>query len=87
MRIFYDPEADALRICLIDAEAVESEEMAPDIILDYAKDGRVVSIEALHASKHAEEVRDLDKLVKVSGEGYIANFSLRQNIQFLLKRP
>ena len=67
MKIFYDPEADTLRISLIDAEAVESEEIAPDIILDYAEDGRVVSIEVLHASKHAEEVKGLDKLVKVGG--------------------
>ena len=70
MKIFYDPEADALRISLIDAEAVESEEIAPDIILDYAEDGRVVSIEVLHASKHAEEVKDLDKLVGVDSEAH-----------------
>lgn len=67
MKIFYDPEADALRISLIDAKAVESEEIAPDIILDYAEDGKVVSIEVLHASRHTEEVRGLDKLVKVGG--------------------
>jgi len=58
VKIFYDPEADALRISLIDAKAVESEEIAPDI---------VVSIEVLHASRHTEEVRGLDKLVKVGG--------------------
>ena len=67
MKIFYDPEVDTLRISLINAKAVESEEIAKDIMLDYAEDGRVVSIKVLHASKHAEEVKGMDKLVRKGG--------------------
>ncbi len=63
MKIVYDSEVDALRISLFDGKAIESEEVLPDVILDYTEDGKVVSIEVLNASKHIEELKDLDKLV------------------------
>ena len=63
MKIIYDPEVDALRISILDERAVESEEVLPDIIVDYSEDGKLVSIEVLHASKHMEELKNLDKLV------------------------
>ena len=48
--LVYDPEVNALRISLFDAKAVESEEVLPDVILDYTEDGKVISIEVLNAS-------------------------------------
>lgn len=45
--ITYDPKADAAYITLSTARILESKEVTPDIILDYAEDGRIVGIEIL----------------------------------------
>ena len=51
MRIEYDPKHDLLNIEFIyDEDIVESAEF-DGIIIDYAKDGRVVAIEILDAGK------------------------------------
>lgn len=50
----YDPDADAAYIRLADPDThriVESEEVAPGVVLDFTEDGRVVGIEILFASK------------------------------------
>ena len=47
----YDPDADAAYMVLGDAAIVESEEVAPNMVLDYDADDRVVGIEILNASK------------------------------------
>jgi uncharacterized protein YuzE len=49
--ITYDPEADAAHITLGDGDVAGTEEVAANIILDYDRDGRVVGIEVLTASK------------------------------------
>ncbi len=51
MKVRYDPEVDVLRITLSDAPVEESDEDKPGIILDYDKDGNVVGLEILDASK------------------------------------
>ena len=51
MKIKYDIEVDVLVIRLSDAKIVESDEPRKGIILDFDKDGNVVSIEILNASK------------------------------------
>jgi uncharacterized protein YuzE len=51
MKVRYDPEVDVLRITLSDAPVDESDEDKPGVILDYDKDGNVVGLEILHASK------------------------------------
>ena len=48
-----DHEADALYLSLGDAQASESKEVAPGIIVDYDEKGQVVGIEMLHLSKRA----------------------------------
>ncbi len=45
----YDSQADAAYFKLGDATVLESEEVAPDVILDFDKDGRLVGVEVLHA--------------------------------------
>ncbi len=47
----YDPEADALYIQLSDTRPVEAEEVAPNVMLDFDVEGRVVGIEVLTATK------------------------------------
>jgi uncharacterized protein YuzE len=50
----YDPEVDAIsvRFAPEGARYVESEEVAPGVVLDYDTDGRVIGVELLY-------VRDL----------------------------
>ncbi len=51
MKVKYDKEVDVVYIKLTDLPVSESDEDKPGIILDYAKDGSIVGIEILNASK------------------------------------
>jgi uncharacterized protein YuzE len=51
MKILYDPKVDILRILFSNAPIEESDEEKPGMILDYDKDGNIVSLEVLSASK------------------------------------
>ncbi len=51
MKISYDPEADAMSIIFQKGEYDISKEIAEGIIIDYTKDGRVISIELLDVKK------------------------------------
>jgi uncharacterized protein YuzE len=51
MKITYDPEVDAMNIKFQSGKYNISKEIADGIIVDYTKDGRVISIEILDASK------------------------------------
>jgi len=63
MRVVYDPEVDVLRILLSNAVIEESNEDKPGVILDYDRDGNVVGIEILDASKRMENPRSLEYAV------------------------
>jgi uncharacterized protein YuzE len=52
MKVKYDKQVDILYISFSDQEVHESDEEKPGIILDYSKDGAVVGIEIIDASKH-----------------------------------
>jgi len=49
MKTAYDPEVDALYVNLSERPAVESEEVAPGVVLDFDADNRLVGIELLNA--------------------------------------
>jgi len=51
MKIKFNKEADAVYLSFSDAEVAESDEDKPGIIIDYDKDGNIVGIEVLDASK------------------------------------
>jgi uncharacterized protein YuzE len=51
MKVQYDPEVDVLSIVLSEAPVEESDEDKPGVILDYDKEGNVVGLEILNASK------------------------------------
>ncbi len=51
MRIRYDPEVDILYIRLREGAIEESDEITPEIIADYGKDGKLMGIEILDASE------------------------------------
>mgnify|MGYP001585919629 CR=1 FL=1 len=51
MKVKYDKEVDVLYILLSEKKIKESDEKNHGVIIDYDKDGSVVSIEVLDASK------------------------------------
>jgi uncharacterized protein YuzE len=51
MKLHYDPETDSLYIDLNDRTSVESEEVAPGIVVDFDDEGRAVGIDIEHASQ------------------------------------
>ena len=57
MEIQYDNASDMLYIGLQAGAGVESEEIAPGIVLDYDKDNGVVGIEITDGSKLADLTR------------------------------
>jgi len=60
MRLHIDEEADALHLRLADVPVVESEEVAPGVIVDYDAADQVVGIEVLYLSKRPQPVNLLD---------------------------
>ncbi len=63
MKIIYDPEVDVLRILFNDLPVAESDEEKPGLILDYDKNGNIVGMEVLDASKRVENPRALEYAV------------------------
>jgi uncharacterized protein YuzE len=63
MKATYDPEVDVLNIVLKNAPIEESDESKSGIILDFDKDGNVISIEILNVSKRTENPRSFEYAV------------------------
>jgi uncharacterized protein YuzE len=63
MKIMYDAEVDILRILFSNAPIEESDEEKPGMILDYDKDGNIVGLEVLSASKRIENPRSVEYAV------------------------
>ncbi len=55
MKVIYDSETDTLNFILKDGEIAESDEIREGVIVDYGKDGKILSIEILDASEHTSE--------------------------------
>lgn len=63
MKVTYDPEVDIVRIILSNAAIEESDEDRPGVILDYDKNGNIVGLEILDASKRMENPRAVEYAV------------------------
>ena len=63
MKITYDPDVDVLRILFSNTPIEESDEDKPGVILDYDKDGNIVGLEILDASKRMENPRSIEYAV------------------------
>ncbi len=63
MKIIYDPHVDILRILFSNAPIEESDEDKPGIIIDYDKDGNIVGLEILDASKRIENPQSVEYAV------------------------
>ena len=56
MKLHVDKEADAPYLRLDDSKIIESDEVAPGVILDYNDKNQVVGIEMLHLSHRSHEL-------------------------------
>jgi uncharacterized protein YuzE len=63
MKVTYDPAVDVLRILFRDAPIEESDEDKPGVIIDYDKEGNIVGLEVLNASRRVENPRGVDYAV------------------------
>jgi uncharacterized protein YuzE len=63
MKIIYNPKIDTLRILFSNSPIEESDEDKPGVIIDYDKEGNVVGMEILDASKRMDNPRALDYAV------------------------
>ena len=57
MRLHVDHEADALYLRLDDSKIIESEEVAPGVMLDYNEQNQVVGVEMLYLSKRSPKLK------------------------------
>ncbi|MFH1049367.1 MAG: DUF2283 domain-containing protein [bacterium] len=55
MKIKYDKEVDVINLQFSDSEIFETDEDKPGVIIDYDKNGNIVEIEILNASKHTSQ--------------------------------
>jgi len=55
MKIIYDRETDTLSLILSEDEVTESDELREGIIIDFNKNGQVVAVEILDASKNTKD--------------------------------
>ncbi|HEU4343677.1 MAG TPA: DUF2283 domain-containing protein [Candidatus Binatia bacterium] len=61
MKVLYDSHTDTLSVILKDNVTVhESDEDKPGVILDYDRDGNLISLEILDASKRVTDIRKVD---------------------------
>ena len=61
MKVQYDSKTDTLSVILKDNTTVhESDDDKPGVILDYDKEGNLVSLEILDASRHVTDARQVD---------------------------
>jgi uncharacterized protein YuzE len=57
VKLRIDEEADAMHLQLADVPVVESEEVAPGVILDYDASEQVVGIEVLYLSEYSQPIK------------------------------
>jgi uncharacterized protein YuzE len=55
MRVIFDPETDTLSLIFREEKVAESDEVREGVIIDYNKDGKIVSMEILDASEQISE--------------------------------
>ena len=63
MKVYYDPDVDILRILFSNQAIEESDEDKPGVIIDYDKNGKIVGLEVLEASKNFENPRSVEYAV------------------------
>ena len=65
MEIVYDPETDSMNIEFQKGKYEVSKEIAEGVVIDYTKDGKIISIEILNASERMPKESMKGILVKL----------------------
>ncbi len=55
MKVIFDTETDTLSLIFREDKIAESDEVREGVIIDYSKDGKIVSMEILDASEQITE--------------------------------
>ena len=55
MKVIFDPQTDTMSLIFRKDDIVDSDEVREGIIIDYNKDGKIVSMEILDASEQITE--------------------------------
>lgn len=63
MKVMYDPEVDVLRILFSSAAIQESDENRPGVIFDYDREGKLVGMEILDASRQMDNPKTVEYAV------------------------
>ena len=66
MKVVYDTETDTLDLIFRNEAVAESDDVREGIIIDYDRDGKLVSVEVLHASEHVHEPKIMVYQAKAS---------------------
>ena len=64
MKVIYGPENDIIDVILSQEEVVESDEIREGVIVDYGKDGKIISIEILDASQKVADPKGIQYEIK-----------------------
>lgn len=59
MKVIFDSETDTLSLIFREDKIAESDEVREGIIIDYSKDGKIVSMEILDASDQISEPKGI----------------------------
>ncbi len=68
MRVIYNHEVDIIRIIFRNAEIEESDEDKPGVILDYDRDGNIIGMEIIDASKRMDKPASIEFETEMSGK-------------------
>ena len=79
MEIKFDKEANALYIKLTDKEIAYTEEITPNIIVDYSEDDKPVGIEILNANKEVIKSGLEDLIQKVWIKSIISSHPIQSS--------
>ena len=55
MKVIFDPVTDTLSLIFREEKVAESDEVREGVIIDYSKNGKIVSMEILDASEQISE--------------------------------
>ncbi|MEK6690081.1 MAG: DUF2283 domain-containing protein [Nitrospirota bacterium] len=59
MKVIFDPETDTLSLIFREDQIAESDEVREGMIIDYSKDGKIVSMEILDASEQISDPQEI----------------------------
>jgi len=78
VKLTHDPNADAVYVRLSETHAVDSETVAPGIVLDYHDEVRVVGIEVLNVSRRVGRLDAQHMLAETLDAGARESKTLRE---------